>query len=114
MTPLRKYQKFLVLFYTFIFLSFNFLTNTVFADANNKNKSILLKKDITNEWLKNNTISDLISYSFSFSDRRLDVTDKHTQYYLLKEFENDYSLFVICYVIPGSYVIPEKTYCKLI
>ena len=70
-----------------------------------KKKELTLEK-ITNDFLKNKTVTDLKILKFTHSLKNNTTTEDSVQYYLYKSFDNG-SVHVICFVDP------KKTICRL-
>ena len=70
-----------------------------------KKKELTLEK-ITNDFLKNKTVTDLKLLKFTHLIKSNTTTEDSVQYYLYKSFENG-SVHVICFVDP------KKTICRL-
>ena len=87
-----------------IVLSF-FLSGNAYA-AELFPKKELTRKEITNEWLKNKTITDLKLLGFVYWLRFITSTENSVQYYLSKN-AGDGSVSVICFVNI------ENTICRL-
>lgn len=61
---------------------------------------------ITNDFLKNKTITDLEKLGFLYKTERITTTEESVQYYLVKQMSDGY-VRVICFVDP------KKTICRL-
>ena len=70
-------------------------------------KDKLISSDqVTTDFLKNKSVTDLRLLGFRRIDRPLTTTENSVQYYLFKRFDNG-SVHVICFVDP------KKTICRL-
>ena len=69
-------------------------------------KKELTRKEITNEWLKNKTVTDLKLLGFVYRIELITSTEDSVQYYLSKSTESG-SVRVICFVDI------KKTICRL-
>ena len=70
-------------------------------------KDKLMSSDqVTSDFLKNKSVTDLRLLGFRRMDRPLTTTENSVQYYLFKRFDNG-SVRVICFVDP------KKTVCRL-
>ena len=69
-------------------------------------KKELKLEEITNNWLKNKTVTDLAILGFTYRYERITTTENSVQYYLTKRNDNG-SVRVICFVDS------KKTICRL-
>jgi predicted transcriptional regulator len=97
---MKKFTLFFIFFYFF----FNIEGNAFSAELSTKKK--LTRKEITNEWLKNKTVTNLKLLGFVYRLEFNTTTEDSVQYYLSKSTESG-SVRVICFVDP------KKTICRL-
>jgi hypothetical protein len=69
-------------------------------------KKELKLEEITNNWLKNKTVTDLAILGFTYRYERITTTEDSVQYYLTKRNDNGL-VRVICFVDS------KKTICRL-
>ena len=69
-------------------------------------KKELKLEEITNNWLKNKTVTDLAILGFTYRYERITTTEDSVQYYLTIRNDNG-SVRVICFVDS------KKTICRL-
>ena len=81
-------------------------TSSMFREVKEPSKKELTLKEITNDFLKNKTVTDLRLLKFTFSYKSNTTTEDSVQYYLYKNFA-DGTVQVICFVDP------KKTICRL-
>jgi hypothetical protein len=67
----------------------------------------LNKSKITNDWLINKTVLDLIQLQFKYSNPSITTTGNSVQYHLLRLLPDDKIVYVICFVDSS------KTICRL-
>ena len=97
-------MKKFTLFFIFFYFIFNIEGNAFSAELSTKKK--LTRKEITNEWLKNKTVTNLKLLGFAYRLEFNTSTEDSVQYYLSKSTESG-SVRVICFVDP------KKTICRL-
>ena len=97
-------MKKFTLFFIFFYFIFNIEGNAFSAELSTKKK--LTRKEITNEWLKNKTVTNLKLLGFVYRLEFITSTEDSVQYYLSKSTESG-SVRVICFVDP------KKTICRL-
>lgn len=97
-------MKKFTLFFIFFYFIFNIEGNAFSAELSTKKK--LTRKEITNEWLKNKTVTNLKLLGFVYRLEFNTTTEDSVQYYLSKSTESG-SVRVICFVDP------KKTICRL-
>jgi len=97
-------MKKFTLFFIFFYFIFNIEGNAFSAELSTKKK--LTRKEITNEWLKNKTVTNLKLLGFAYRLEFITSTEDSVQYYLSKSTESG-SVRVICFVDP------KKTICRL-
>ena len=88
-----------------IFVSLLFSGNGYAAEWSKKDE-LIFSSQVTNDFLKNKTVTDLILLKFMYSKPNT-TTGNSVQYYLYKPFDDDGSVDVICFVDP------KKTTCRL-
>jgi hypothetical protein len=88
-----------------IFVSLLFSGNGYAAEWLKKGE-LIFSSQVTNDFLKNKTVTDLILLKFMYSKPNT-TTGYSVQYYLYKPFDDDGSVHVICFVDP------KKTTCRL-
>ena len=71
-----------------------------------KEGELISYKQVTNDFLKNKTVTDLTNLGFVYKTENITTTEDSIQYYLYKNMEDGY-LRVICFVDP------KETKCKL-
>ena len=71
-----------------------------------KEGELISFKQVTNDFLKNKTVTDLINLGFGYRTEYITTTEDSVQYYLSKRMEDGF-VRVICFVDP------KKTVCKL-
>ena len=71
-----------------------------------KEGEIISYKEVTNDFLKNKTVTDLTNLGFYYRTENITTTEDSVQYYLFKNMEDD-TARVICFVDP------KKTICRL-
>ena len=71
-----------------------------------KEGELISYKQVTNDFLKNKTVTDLTNLGFVYRTENITTTEDSIQYYLYKNMEDGY-LRVICFVDP------KETKCKL-
>ena len=70
-------------------------------------KGKLISSDqVTSSFLKNKTVTDLVSLGFNYSPQSVTTTEDSVQYYLYRGFENG-NVHVLCFVDS------KKTICRL-
>ena len=97
-------MKKFTLFFIFFYFIFNIEGNAFSAELSTKKK--LTRKEITNEWLKNKTVTNLKLLGFAYRLEFITSTEDSVQYYLSKSTESGL-VRVICFVDP------KKTICRL-
>ena len=70
-----------------------------------KKKELTVEK-ITNNFIKDKTVTDLVKLGFGYRTERVRRTEDSVQYYLAKQMSDGY-VRVICFVVP------KKTICRL-
>ena len=106
-------KKFLEIFVVVLLLSGSAYSETIEAleesePATNFPKKLTAEK-ITNNWLKNKTVSDLRKLNFFFKKEfGISTLEDSIQYHLFKTFKDP---FVVVYII--CFVDPIKTNCRL-
>ena len=93
-------KKFLVIAVLGLLLSGNVYAAELFP------KKELKLDEITKNWLKNKTVTDLAILGFTYRYERITTTEESVQYYLTKRNDNG-SVRVICFVDF------KKTICRL-
>jgi hypothetical protein len=81
------------------------LSGNVYAAELIKDK-LISSDQVTSDFLKNKSVTDLRLLGFRRLDRPLTSTENSVQYYLFKRFDKG-SVYVICFVDP------KKTICRL-
>ena len=81
------------------------LSGSAYAAESIKDK-LISSDQVTSDFLKNKSVTDLRLLGFRRMDRPLTTTENSVQYYLFKRFDNG-SVRVICFVDP------KKTICRL-
>ena len=81
------------------------LSGNAYAAESIKDK-LISSDQVTSDFLKNKSVTDLRLLGFRRMDRPLTTTENSVQYYLFKRFDNG-SIHVICFVDP------KKTVCRL-
>jgi hypothetical protein len=71
-----------------------------------KEGELISYKQVTNDFLKNKTVNDLINLGFVSRTEYITTTEDSVQYYLSKRMEDGF-VRVICFVDP------KETKCKL-
>lgn len=71
-----------------------------------KESELISSKQVTNDFLKNKTVTDLINLGFGYRTEYITTTEDSVQYYLSKNMEDGF-VRVICFVDP------KETKCKL-
>ena len=71
-----------------------------------KEGELISYKQVTNDFLKNKTVTDLTNLGFQFKRENITTTEDSVQYYLSKRMEDGF-VRVICFVDP------KETKCKL-
>jgi len=71
-----------------------------------KEGELISYKQVTNDFLKNKTVTDLINLGFVSRTEYITTTEDSVQYYLSKRMEDGF-VRVICFVDP------KETKCKL-
>ena len=71
-----------------------------------KEGEIISYKEVTNDFLKNKTVTDLTNLGFGYRTENITTTEDSVQYYLAKQMSDGY-VRVICFVVP------KKTICRL-
>jgi len=106
-------KKFLEIFVLCLFLSLSAFAETIetleksASSTNFSNK--LTPEKITNDWLKNKTVSDLRKFNFFLKkESGITTTEDTIQYHLFKTFKNPFvTVYVICFIDP------IKTSCRV-
>ena len=71
-----------------------------------KEGGLVFYEQVTNDFLKNKTVTDLTNLGFYYRTENITTTEDSVQYYLFKNMEDD-TARVICFVDP------KKTICRL-
>ena len=71
-----------------------------------KEGDIIFYEQVTNDFLKNKTVTDLTNLGFVYRKEYITTTEDSVQYYLSKRMEDGF-VRVICFVDP------KETKCKL-
>tara|TARA_B100000787_G_scaffold5105_1_gene3830 strand:- start:228 stop:557 length:330 start_codon:yes stop_codon:yes gene_type:complete len=106
-------KKFLEIFVVVLLLSGSAYSETIEVleeseSATNFPKKLTAEK-ITNNWLKNKTVSDLRKLNFFFKKEfGISTLEDSIQYHLFKTFKDP---FVVVYII--CFIDPIKTNCRL-
>ena len=76
------------------------------SDSDTNVSNIMTPEKVTNEWLKNKTVTDLRKLEFLFKTEFLSANN--AQFLLYKTFKNPFSIvYVICFIDP------IKTICRI-
>ena len=81
------------------------LSGNAYAAESIKDK-LVFTDQITSNFLKNKSVTDLVKLGFGYRTERVTTTEDSVQYYLIKQMSDGYAR-VICFVDP------KKTICRL-
>ena len=71
-----------------------------------KDGELVFYEQVTNDFLKDKTVTDLVKLGFNYKTERVTTTEDSVQYYLVKQMSDGY-VRVVCFVDP------KKTICRL-